>query len=246
VLAIAARDRELFALSRLELVPMSNDDLDTLLELARINDCEPACKPNPEKAFQYYKQAAELGSPYAQYCVGTCYAQGYGVLKDDEEAFKWYFKSARQKPPGFSCAQYAVGLCYQNGRGVPQDDGEAIRWFRKAAELGLAVAQCELAHCYRVGRGTPKDLEAAADWYEKAAEEGDVIAQNNLATCYEHGMGVTQDITRAYTWFLLAADGELESARKALTDLIALMSPTQLESAQWLYREFKEKDPTKQ
>ena len=88
---------------------MSNDELDTLLELAHINDCEPACKPNPEKAFHYYKQAAELGSPYAQYCVGTCYADEHGVLKDDEEAFKWYFKSARQKPPGFCCAQHAVG-----------------------------------------------------------------------------------------------------------------------------------------
>jgi TPR repeat protein len=26
---------------------------------------------NPQKAFHYYKQAAELGSPYAQYCIGT-------------------------------------------------------------------------------------------------------------------------------------------------------------------------------
>src|SRR5437762_12904768 len=112
----------------------TNDEVDTLLELARINDYEPGCKQNPEKAFQYYKQAAELGSPYAQYCVGTCYAQGYGVLKDDVEAFTRFLTSALQKPPGFSCAQHAVGVCFRDGKGAPKDDPEAVRWFGNAAQ----------------------------------------------------------------------------------------------------------------
>jgi TPR repeat protein len=56
----------------------TNDEVDTLLELARISDYEPGCISNPEKAFQYCKQAAELGSPYAQYCVAACYADGFG------------------------------------------------------------------------------------------------------------------------------------------------------------------------
>jgi TPR repeat protein len=66
----------------------TNDEVDTLLELARVNDCAPSCKPNPEKAFYYYKQAAELGSPFAQYCVATRYSNGFGVLEDDDEAFR--------------------------------------------------------------------------------------------------------------------------------------------------------------
>src|SRR6266480_469957 len=70
--------------------PMDTDAtgkfLEAILRLARVNDSEPGCKPNPEKAFQYYKQAAELGSPYAQYCVATCYADGFGVPKDGVEA----------------------------------------------------------------------------------------------------------------------------------------------------------------
>ena len=205
MLAIAARDRELFALSRLELVPMSNDDVDTLLELARVNDSEPGCKPNPEEAFQYYKQAAELGSPYAQYCVGTCYAQGFGVRRDDLEAFRWFLTSALQKPPGFSCAQHAVGVCYREGKGAPQDDGEAVRWFRKAADLGLAVAQYDLANAYRLGKGTRRDFEAAADWYEKAAQQGYADAQYNLAVCYIHGLGVAKDYLKAVSWYCRAA-----------------------------------------
>ena len=108
-----------------------------------------------KKRFVGYKIAANLRSPYAQYCVATCYADGFGVAKDDVEAFKWFLKSALQKPPGFSCAQHAVGICYRYGRGVVQDDGETVGWLRKAAEQGLAPAQCDLADCCNRGRNAP-------------------------------------------------------------------------------------------
>ena len=150
-----------------------NDEVDTLLELARINDYESGCKPNPEKALRYYKQAAELGSPYARYCLATCYADGFGVPKDDVEAFKWFLKSALQKPPGFSGAQ------------------------------------------------------------------------NNLGICYERGLGVSRDLVQAYKWLRLAADGEVEPAKKAATDIAALLSSSQFETAQRLYREFKDSHPLK-
>jgi TPR repeat protein len=104
-----------------------SDHVEKLLHLARINDYEPGSKPNPEKAFQYYKEAAELGSPYAQYCVAACYANGFGVLKDDVEAFGWFLTSALQKPPGFSSAQHAVGVCFRDGKGAPKDHREAVR-----------------------------------------------------------------------------------------------------------------------
>lgn len=215
--------------------------IEAILHLARINDYEPGFNPNPQKAFYWYKTAAELGSPYAQYCVGTCYADGHSVLKDDVEAFRWFLRAAQQKPPGFSVAQHAVGICCEQGKGAPQDNSEAIRWFRKAAEQGLAVAQCALADCHRLGKGTPKDFPAAASWYEKAAEQGHAIAQNNLGICYERGMGVSQDMLQAYTWLRLAADGGLENAKKAATDVAALMSSSEFETARRLYRGFKAK-----
>src|SRR5438552_6544068 len=143
--------------------------VEAILRLARINDCEPGCHRNPKEAFRWYKTAANLRSPYAQYCVATCYANGFGVLKDDVEAFGWFLKSALQKPPGFSCAQHAVGVRFRDGKGAPKDDCQAVRWFRKAADLGLAVAQYDLANAYRLGKGTPKDFEAAVEWYENAA-----------------------------------------------------------------------------
>ena len=80
-----------------------------------------------KKRFVGYKIAANLRSPYAQYCVATCYADGFGVAKDD----------------------------VRYGRGVAQDDGETVGWLRKAAEQGLAPAQCDLADCCNRGRNAP-------------------------------------------------------------------------------------------
>jgi len=136
--------------------------------------------------------------------------------------------------------------CYRYGRGVPQDNSEAVGWLRKAAEQGLALAQCDLADAYRLGQGIPKDFAAAAGWYEKAAEQSHAVAQNNIGICYERGLGVSRDLVQAYKWLRLAADEGVEPAKKAATDIAALLSSSQFETAQRLYREFKEKNPAKQ
>jgi hypothetical protein len=224
----------------------ADSEIEEMLRLARINDGGTGFAPNYEEAFRWYSKAAELGSPYAQYCVGTCFLEGQGVPKDAAEAVKWFLKAAQQKPPGFSCAQHAVGSCYRDGQGVTQDYSEAVRWFRKAAENGLAVAQYDLATSCRLGKGRARDFKEAASWYEKAAEQGHARAQNNIGICYKSGLGVSQDLFRAYKWLQLAADQAVESAKSEAASLAALMSPSEFDSAHALYKEFKETHPTKQ
>ena len=51
---------------------------------------------NSEKAVVWYRQAAEKGHAGAQACLGLCYEDGYGVVPDDTEAFKWRLKAAKQ------------------------------------------------------------------------------------------------------------------------------------------------------
>jgi len=50
-------------------------------------------------------------------------------------------------------------------------------------------------------------------------------------------------LVQAYKWLRLAADGAVEPAKKAATDIAALLSPPQFETAQRLCRELKEKHP---
>jgi transposase InsO family protein len=54
------------------------------------------------------------------------YANGDGVLKDYNEAAKWYRVAADQ---GSSFAQSTLGITYDGGLGVPQDYIQAHMWW---------------------------------------------------------------------------------------------------------------------
>ena len=51
---------------------------------------------NWEKAFSYYKRAAEKNHPWAQYRIAFCYRWGNGVEKNGEATFDYFKKAAMQ------------------------------------------------------------------------------------------------------------------------------------------------------
>jgi TPR repeat protein len=69
------------------------------------------------------------------------YAQGEGVVRHYEDAFKWFHKAAEQ---GHTLAQVNLGLMYVRGEGVAKDFEEAVKWFRTSAEKGDVIAQYHL------------------------------------------------------------------------------------------------------
>ena len=82
----------------------------------------PGVFPKPidpaSKLFLESKAKAEHGDAQAQLDLGIRCLQGSGVRRNDEEAVKWFRKSAGQ-----NCAagQLELAYCYTNGRGVAQD-----------------------------------------------------------------------------------------------------------------------------
>ena len=70
--------------------------------------------------------------------LGTCYVEGLGVEKNEEEGIKLYKLSAEK---GNEDAMYYLGACFYNGVGVSQDYGEAVKWWKKAAEKGYDGAK---------------------------------------------------------------------------------------------------------
>src|SRR4051794_28101623 len=74
---------------------------------------------------------AAAGNAEAQFEMGARYQNGQGVVKNLNEAAKWYRKAADQSDPR---AQFNLGICYYMGEGVPVDAVQAVNWFRKAAE----------------------------------------------------------------------------------------------------------------
>jgi hypothetical protein len=159
-------------------------------------------EPTAEQIAEW-RDAAEKGDGATQHYLGFCYANGKGVVKDDEEAVRWYRKAAEQ---GIAAAQLNLGLCYSNAKGVVKDEEEAVRWYRKAAEQGIATAQLNLGSCYSNGKGVVKDEEEAVRWFRKSAEQGDAGAQASLGYSYKNGQGVVKNGVEAVRWYRKAAE----------------------------------------
>ncbi len=121
-------------------------------------------------AFAGFQKLAEQGNAGAQLFLGSMYAYGQGVPKDEQQAAAWLHKAAEQ---GHDGAQYILGSRYKDGRGVPKDEQQAVAWYRKAAEQGQAHAQIDLGLMYQGGRGVPEDNQSAYFWYLLASAQGD-------------------------------------------------------------------------
>lgn len=48
------------------------------------------CPKDVNQATDLFAQAAKLGHPLSQYCLGICYANGQGVKKNKQTAISWY------------------------------------------------------------------------------------------------------------------------------------------------------------
>lgn len=93
---------------------------------------------NYEKAFELYRQSAEQGSAKAKYSLWTCYSEGIGVAKNEDEAYKWLLDAACDEYPE---AQYTLGCIWGKGTyNTRVDLIEAEYWFRLAAEQGHTKA----------------------------------------------------------------------------------------------------------
>lgn len=101
---------------------------------------------NLEKALSYYKKAAVLGNPDAQFNIGQMYFEGEGIAKNFEEAFKWYSLSADQNYP---LAKLQLATLYFKGYGVKVDINNAIEIIKPLANAGNPDAIYNLRIYYK-------------------------------------------------------------------------------------------------
>lgn len=95
------------------------------------------------KAFQLYREAAELGHAEAQYAVASYYHDGDGEIEQDHgKAREWFLKAASQ---GHAKSQFNIGVMFHLGRGGSVDHFAAAEWYGEAAEQGHREAQYNLA-----------------------------------------------------------------------------------------------------
>lgn len=122
-------------------------------------------------ALKWLRKSAEQGNAKAQYNLAAMMMHGVGVPKDEAEASKLIWESARQ---GYANAQAVLGKAYLDGKlGLLKDQAEAVKWLKSASQNGCAGAQLQLARCYRDGIGVPQNNIKAYAWFSIVLENGD-------------------------------------------------------------------------
>ncbi len=118
---------------------------------------------------------ADKGNADAQCILGKMYWNGQGVLKDLDQAVKWFKASAAQ---GNADAQFFLGSFYL----LPhQDITEGAKWLRLSAEQGNQDAQWLLGKAYLQGdRDLQRDPVQAEMWIRLAAKNNLEFYQNTL------------------------------------------------------------------
>ena len=181
-------------------------------------------------ALDKWGQEAKRGDVDAQFNLGSMYAKGLGVVRNDVVAAKWYKLAAEQ---GFARAQANLGDMYAEGRGVPQNFAEAVKWYELSVKEEIPEAQTGLALMCAFGKGTPQNDVKALRLLRLAAEKkGYPPAQFNLGWMYANGKGVKLDNGLAYMWYSLAAAQGYEGAIESRNKVADSITDKQLAEAQ--------------
>lgn len=193
----------------------------------RLRGDEPAW----DKAYEWFKKAAELGSARALKKLGDYSLTGHGGKETEAFAFYQAAASLNDAP-----AAYTLGLLYEQGRSVPKDQVAAAAWMRIAADRGHALAQNLLGLWLLEGSGVAPDFEEAMVCFEKSAKQGYPSARFNLAVLLLSGKSESKDADRAVGLLISAAEADHAEAAAELAKLHRAgkwVSKDPLEAAYW-------------
>ncbi len=131
------------------------------------------------KAFDYFKQAAQLGHADAQYMLGTYYRDGTGCnMPDREKAREWFFKSAENG--SFAGMVYAGEICQHADKNLQK----AKEWYQKAANQNYADGVVHLAQL--VFSQNKEQYAFAIDMVQEACRTHNKVAKQGLINlCFE-------------------------------------------------------------
>lgn len=200
-------------------------------------------KQRHEKAFKYFRSAANKNHPLGQYYLAVCYLHGKGVKYNDKHAVDWMKKAADQNDV---YAQAELGNFYMLGEITTQDFELGIKYIKEAAKQGFVEAQIGLAKCYATGYGVERDYQKAFNYYLSAAQSNKPYAAYQVGSYLLTGrVGLRPDPTSAFPWFLKAAElGDADGqAQMAYLYLLGVGIERNFDKGiAWLHKAIKQKN----
>jgi|GEM_PF-4340229 len=192
------------------------------LELAKYYLGSTGVEPNYQKAFKWFKKAADNGNSDAMEHIAAMYVNHvvYDSMDkaiDDKNAYEWYLKAAEK---GNMYAYFGLGLLHSsdrvNNKNTVENEIKAIEWYRKSADQGHFPAKINLALMLTDNKGASSnqienDFEAVELLSSAANEGNEHIAKFHLGLMYFNNRGVDstdseRNALEAMNWFRKAAD----------------------------------------
>ncbi len=172
-----------------------------------------------QSSLQALTYAAEGGETLAQWKLGSLYATGEVVPRNDVLAYKYFEQlvdnydedeTDRRSLTAIANAFVQVGVYCLNGipgSSIKPDPERAVEMFEIAAtRFGDADAEYHLARMFIDGEGgLEKDKLRAAKWLGLAAEKGHHGAQALLGHMLFRGDGVPRQAARGLMWLSIAS-----------------------------------------
>ncbi len=182
--------------------------------IAKLYDKGLGIEQNTDKAFEYYKYAADAGSSYAQYTVAERLEK-----TDPEKAQEYYSKALEQFKAEFSkkpeaLLAYRIANMYNNGLGCTADKVTGFEYMEWSADLGNSWAMYKVANELTSGENVPQDISRAHEYYhaallkfsEELVKEPDEQKAYTIAKLYEKGLGTPVSPENAFRYYKFAAD----------------------------------------
>lgn len=159
--------------------------------------------PRYEKAYEYYKIAANANHPTANWAIGYLYYQGHLGHKSKKDmylAFK-YFNKARK----LNCANAytSLGNIFLAGNipHIKKNEEKAIEMYKIAIKSNHTYAFNNLGKIYE----NRNNLKLAFSYYLKSANLGDSWAQNKVGEFYRLGKIDTINLEKAFYYYTLSS-----------------------------------------
>jgi TPR repeat protein len=198
------------ARSWLEKAALSGDP-QALYTLGRaMSDGMGQAGPDPIRAADLYRRAAEKGHVLAGLRYGLALSEGNGVKADPAAAQRWLVQAQQQGIPEAALAMGDLAARTPASRDKAANEKvvkAALGWYEVAANGGVPSAQFKLANAYFAGVGVARDAAQAQAWYTRAAQQGLPQAQHALGIMLMGGVAGTKDPVEGYKWLILAERG---------------------------------------
>ncbi len=171
------------------------------------NPCDSTSASDYKKAFNYWKEFADIGDSYGLYTLGRYYKEGLASEPNIEKAMGIFKKAANLHSGEASLyAMDNLASCYLSKK----DWGNAFYWLDKAYSKDFMVVCHNLGDMYYYGNGTEQSYEKAFDIFSKGAGT-DPHCKYRMAYMLRNGLGVSVDHDKSNN--LLKEAAEANNAR---------------------------------